>query len=127
MDNKELLEKAIEKAIHYAESTEAFVIDQAPQLCNEIVVCARANATMPIVIMFLLWLCFVVSVPFLVRATRKLKDDTDMISARIGYLAVISIILLVITCNYCSVRDFNRAWFAPRVVVIENLRAMVGK
>lgn len=121
-DAKDVYEKSIEKVYQWVEKGEGFVSEQAPLLCNEIIVFGRIQA---IGTSLLGLAILIVSTFCLYKTLSKWCEDWDT-ADKFGISAGISMPIIVSTIIFCvGLYHFFMTIFAPRLFLLRELKDMI--
>ena len=126
MDKEQLTEQAIQKALEWASAAEGFVVEQAPELCREIVALGRVQYTA------------IACLGLAIVAWASIRGLRDTVEGLIkvepgdvrwgrfvpGFLSVVcGVIFLFLFTVWAD--PLSTVWFAPRLYVLEVLKEIM--
>ena len=125
MDKEQLTEQAIEKALEWASAAEGFVVEQAPEVCREIMVFGQVKSIACGVAIALVGAALTAYVLWLVCAFRR-DAFCDSNEGGFGF-AVFGVLATAGWTGLAIAYVFNglTVWFAPRLYVLEVLRRLL--
>lgn len=102
-----------------------FVIEQAPDVVREYVLLCRVEYTFYVVTSLLLILAAIKWVPVLADRAVKVENEIEEVTCGITAAVLGGSGLISIFVFLHSISPMLKAWFAPRILVIEWIKIMV--
>jgi membrane-associated HD superfamily phosphohydrolase len=115
---------SLDKVQQYIESAEGFVLEQAPQVAQEIVLSGRIQAAFTIVVVTLLTLIVLTFAGICWRVHIKLgcPDDSGwLLLTLISLVVSVCMSMMPITASYSAIIPF----FAPRLYLLQEIAKLV--
>ena len=124
---KETTTKILEKLLKTINSTEDFLLEQTPQLLQELILFAQYKHGLLFIgsILTFVMALFLLIAPW----TPKLTDENEVWLAPARFIGTISGISFFLIGGCASIRHLTiylKAWVAPRVYILDYLRDGLG-